>query len=89
MLLNVIMTILFIMPLMLNRLQPTSFFLLFLMFIMPLMLNRLQRKRVDLPEKLSFADFVVLPDGTKKGVELLRIDRLVLSDDALKILQPI
>ena len=46
-------------------------------------------KRVDLSEKLSFTDFVVLPDGTKKGVELLRIDKLVLSDDALKILQPI
>lgn len=45
-------------------------------------------KRVDLLEELSLADFTTI-EGVVKGVELLRVDKLVLSDDALKILRPL
>ena len=45
-------------------------------------------KRSDLLEQLSLTDFVTLKDGTKKGVELLRVDKFVLSDEALQVLSP-
>jgi len=45
--------------------------------------------RVDILEKLSRADFTILPDGEIKGVEIMRVDKLVLSDEALKVLKPI
>ena len=44
-------------------------------------------KRVDLNDKLSLVDFVTLPNGVKKGVEILRVDKLVLSDEALQVLK--
>ena len=45
--------------------------------------------RKDLTEELKRAEFKEVSDGKKLGVELLRIDKLVLSDDALLVLLPI
>ena len=45
--------------------------------------------RVDLEQELKRASFETLSNGEIRGVEILRIDKLVLSDDAMKVLLPI
>ncbi len=46
-------------------------------------------KRIDLNEELSHAEFLDPSKGKKKGVEIMRVDKLVLSDEALQVLIPV
>ena len=46
-------------------------------------------ERKDLESELNRAQFGISPKGKEWGVEIMRVDKLVLSDDALQVLTPV